>query len=177
MLFLHRREDMERFSALAEEFQLKVIVSEKIDDLFALPALYRTASEALALMTDERFHGGRVYTVAQLRTPLLLKNLEGCGRLIPEKLRRLAAHDREKDTQYCETLYHYLTCCHSLKKTSDALYTHRNTVLYRIRRLQEDFAIPLEEPSQHADLLLGVSLILFDAKGPDFFLSAPQAEA
>ena len=28
------------FSALAEEFQLKVIVSEKIDDLFALPALY-----------------------------------------------------------------------------------------------------------------------------------------
>ena len=51
MLFLHRREDMERFSALAEEFQLKVIVSEKIDDLFALPALYRTACEALALST------------------------------------------------------------------------------------------------------------------------------
>ena len=77
MLFLHRREDMERFSALAEEFQLKVIVSEKIDDLFALPALYRTAREALSLMTDERFHGGRVYTVAQLRTPLLLKIWKG----------------------------------------------------------------------------------------------------
>lgn len=42
-------------------------------------------------------------------------------------------------------------------------------MLYRIRRLQEDFAIPLEEPSQHADLLLGVSLILFEIKGPDFF--------
>lgn len=49
-------------------------------------------------------------------------------------------------------------------------------MLYRIRRLQEDFAIPPEEPFQHADLLLGVSLILFDTKGPDFFLSAPQAE-
>lgn len=42
-------------------------------------------------------------------------------------------------------------------------------MLYRIRRLQEDFAIPMEEPSQHADLLLGVSLILFESKGPDFF--------
>ena len=63
-----------------------------------------------------------------------------------------------------------------MKRISDALHTHRNTVLYRIRRLQEDFAIPLEEPSQHADLLPGVSLILFDTKGPDFFLSAPQAE-
>ena len=150
MLFLHRREDMERFPVLAEEFQLKVIVSEKIDDLFALPALYRTASEALALMTDERFHGGRVYTVAQLRT--------------------LASHDREKGTQYCETLYYYLICCRSLQKTCEALFAHRNTVLYRIRRMQEEFGIPLDEPDKHADLLLSVSLLLFEAKGPDFFL-------
>ena len=176
VLFLHREGDIHTFSALAKEFQLKVLVSEPLDELFDLPQLYRTARGALELMADERFHGGPVCSVAQLRTPLLLKNLEGRGDLIPIALRRLAAHDREKDTQYCETLYYYLTCCHSLKKTSDALYTHRNTVLYRIRRLQEDFAIPLEEPSQHADLLLGVSLILFDTKGPDFFLSAPQAE-
>ena len=127
-------------------------------------------------MTDERFHGEPVCSVAQLRTPLLLKNLECRSDLIPTELRALAAHDHEKDTQYCETLYYYLTCCHSLKKTSDALYTHRNTVLYRIRRLQEDFSIPLEEPSQHADLLLGVSLILFDTKGPDFFLRIPKSE-
>ena len=146
MLFLHRREDMERFSALAEEFQLKVIVSEKIDDLFALPALYRTAREALSLMTDERFHGGRVYTVAQLRTPLLLKNLEGREDLIAQEVRTLAARDREKGTQYCETLYYYLICCRSLQKTCDALFTHRNTVLYRIRRMQEEFGIPLDEP-------------------------------
>ena len=113
----------------------------------------------------------------QLRTPLLLKNLEGRGDLVSPELRRLAVHDREKGTQYCETLYHYLTCCHSLIKTSNALYTHRNTVLYRIRRLQEDFLIPLEDSSLHADLLLGVSLILFDTKGPDFFLRIPKNEA
>ena len=176
-LFLHREGDADTLSTLAKEFQLKILVSEPLDELFDLPGLYRTAREALELMTDERFHGEPVCSVAQLRTPLLLKNLEGRGDLIPIALHRLAARDREKDTQYCETLYHYLTCCHSLKKTSDALYTHRNTVLYRIRRLQEDFAIPLEEPSQHADLLLGVSLILFEIKGPDFFLRAPKNEA
>ena len=53
-------------------------------------------------------------------------------------------------------------------------YMHRNTVLYRIRRLQEDFDIPLDDPSLHADLLLGVSLILFETKGPDFFLHTPK---
>ena len=173
-LFLSRQADIDRFSALAEEFQLKVIVSEKIDDLFALPALYRTAREALSLMTDERFyerfHGEPVCSVAQLRTPLLLKNLEGREDLIAQEVRTLAAHDREKGTQYCETLYYYLICCRSLQKTCEALFTHRNTVLYRIRRMQEEFAIPLDEPLKHADLLLSVSLLLFEAKGPDFFL-------
>ena len=122
------------------------------------------------LMMDHRFHGGNVCTVSQLRTPLLLKNVEERNDLIAKEIRILAAHDREKNTQYCETLYHYLTCCRSLKKTCDALFTHRNTVLYRIRRIQDDFNIPLDKPDVHADLLLGVSLILFAEKGPDFFL-------
>lgn len=176
-LFLHREGDGDIFSELAEEFQLKILISAPIDDLFTLPQLYRTARETLELMKDARFHGESVCSAQQLRTPLLLKNLEGRGDLVSPELRRLAVHDREKGTQYCETLYHYLTCCHSLIKTSNALYTHRNTVLYRIRRLQEDFLIPLEDPSQHADLLLGVSLILFDTKGPDFFLRIPKNEA
>ena len=176
-LFLHREGDGGIFSELVEEFQLKILISAPIDDLFTLPQLYRTAREALELMKDARFHGEAVCSAQQLRTPLLLKNLEGRGDLVSPELRRLAVHDREKGTQYCETLYHYLTCCHSLIKTSNALYTHRNTVLYRIRRLQEDFLIPLEDPSQHADLLLGVSLILFDTKGPDFFLRIPKNEA
>ena len=176
-LFLHREGDGDIFSELAEEFQLKILISAPIDDLFTLPQLYRTARETLELMKDARFHGEAVCSAQQLRTPLLLKNLEGRGDLVSPELRRLAVHDREKGTQYCETLYHYLTCCHSLIKTSNALYTHRNTVLYRIRRLQEDFLIPLEDPSQHADLLLGVSLILFEIKGTDFFLRKPKNEA
>ena len=176
-LFLHREGDGDIFSELAEEFQLKILISAPIDDLFTLPQLYRTARETLELMKYARFHGEAVCSAQQLRTPLLLKNLEGRGDLVSPELRRLAVHDREKGTQYCETLYHYLTCCHSLIKTSNALYTHRNTVLYRIRRLQEDFLIPLEDPSQHADLLLGVSLILFEIKGPDFFLRKPKNEA
>ena len=169
-LFLHEETDINSFFALTEEFQLKVVVSDELDDLFELPNLYRTAREALELMMDHRFHSGNVCTVTQLRTPLLLKSLEGRIDLIAKEIRALAKYDKEKDTQYCETLYYYLTCCQSLKKTCEAIFTHRNTVLYRIRRIEDDFDIPLDEPSMHADLLLGVSLLLFKEKGPDFFL-------
>ena len=173
-LFLQSTGDFRALSSLAEEFHLKVVISDSSGDLFDLPALYRTAREALELMMDNRFHGFSVCTVAQLRTPLLLKSLENRSDLIAKEIRALASYDREKDTQYCETLYHYLTCSKSLKKTCDALFTHRNTVLYRIHRIQEDFAVPIDEPSKHADLLLSTSLLLFKEKGPDFFIQLPE---
>lgn len=84
-LFLHREGDGDIFSELAEEFQLKILISAPIDDLFTLPQLYRTAREALELMKDERFHGEAVCTAQQLRTPLLLKNLEGARRPDPDR--------------------------------------------------------------------------------------------
>lgn len=118
---------------------------------------------------DSRFHGGSVCSVAQLRTALLLKGVEGRRDLISNEICALAEHDHAKGTQYCETLYYYLTCSHSLKMTCDALFTHRNTILYRIRRMQEEYSIPLDDPTAHADLLLSVSLVLFEEKGPDFF--------
>ena len=148
-----------------------MVISDGLFNLFELPVLYRTAHEALELMMDQRFHSGNVCTVAQLRTSLLLKSLEGRSDLIAKEIHRLAAYDKEKDTQYCETLYRYLTCCRSLKKTCDALFAHRNTVLYRIRRIRDDFNIPLDDPAVHADLLLGSSLLLFEEKGPDFFMN------
>ncbi len=41
---------------------------------------------------------------------------------------------------------------------------------YRIRRIEDDFSIPLDDSASHTDLLLGVSLLLFEKSGPDFFL-------
>ena len=46
-LFLHREGDADTLSTLAKEFQLKILVSEPLDELFDLPGLYRTAREAL----------------------------------------------------------------------------------------------------------------------------------
>lgn len=175
-MFLNESDSPAMFSALTEEFRLKVIIAEAPDDLFELPERYKTAREAMELMLDKRFHGGSVCTVEALRLPLLLKNLEGRKDLVSPGLRTLAAHDREKRTQYCETLYRYLTSGHSLKKTCDALFTHRNTILYRIRRIQEDFGIPLDDPTAHADILLGASMMLFELRGPDFFMPLTETE-
>ena len=50
------------------------------------------------------------------------------------------------------------------------MFTHRNTVLYRIRKMKEEFNIPLDDPDAHTYLLLSLSLTLYDEHGPSFFL-------
>ena len=87
------------------------------------------------------------------------------------RIRFLSVCDREKGSQYCETLYHYLSSGRSLKETCAALFTHRNTILYRIHKMQDEYGVPLDDPSAHLELLLGVSLALFRTKGADFFLA------
>ena len=51
------------------------------------------------------------------------------------------------------------------------LYTHRNTILYRIRKMRDDFGIPLDDEGSHTELLLGVSILLFADRGAEFFMS------
>ena len=115
-MFLHNNHSRAELTALAKEFQLKIIVSDEIEDLFDLPSLYQAAHDALELMTYGQFSCGNVCSVSQLRTPLMLKRLEGNANIIPPKLRELAAHDRKKETQYCETLTHTLYAAVRSKK-------------------------------------------------------------
>ena len=96
-LFLHRDSDVDIFTELAKEFNLKVIVSEAIRDLYDLPSLYRAAHDALDMLAGSNYHGENVCSVAQLRTPLLLKNLDSRDDLISPEILALAEHDRKKE--------------------------------------------------------------------------------
>ena len=77
-------------------------------------------------------------------------------------VRAIGERDREDGTLYCLTLYTYLICHHSLRETCERLYTHRNTVLYRVRRMREDFSLPIDDPEQHLPLLLSAALMLLE---------------
>ena len=170
-MFLHKDHDTAALQRLADEFHLKVIISGSIPNLFSLPQLYRSAKEAMDILVTSAAEGdGVVLAVSALSPLILLNTFRGRMDLLDKKVEALALHDAQKNSQYCETLYRYLVCGHSLKETCEALFTHRNTVLYRIRRMKEDFEIPLDDPSQHGNLLLSAALALLQTQGPAFFL-------
>lgn len=60
-------------------------------------------------------------------------------------LEPLALYDQRKDTELVKTLEVYFECNGNLKKMSEQLYTHYNTVLYRLSRIQEIMKMDLEK--------------------------------
>ena len=60
-------------------------------------------------------------------------------------LEPLVVYDGRKDTELVKTLEVYFECNGNLKKMSEHLYTHYNTVLYRLTRIQEIMKIDLEK--------------------------------
>ena len=105
-----------------------------------------------------------------------LRRMADRADLTAPQVRALAERDAAEGSLYCRTLYTYLICHHSLQETCERLYAHRNTVLYRVRRMKEDFGIPLDDPDRHLPLLLSAALALLAAGEDALFLPKLNVE-
>ena len=83
--------------------------------------------------------------------------------LVAPELNRLIEYDRQKGTQYYETLRAYLLNERDIPRTSQALIIHRTTLLYRLRKLQTVAPIDLDDPGGRLQLL--ISLWILDHQG------------
>ena len=175
VFFLNSDPDMGLFRDLCRRFSLRVVISAPMARLFDLPEAYAGAQALMTLLLPRMPHPFAV-PAEPFNGLMLLKTLEGRSDLILPSVKLLAELDAKEQTLYCQTLYTYLICHHSLQETSERLYTHRNTVLYRVRRMKEDFAIPLDDPGQHLSLLLSTALALL-AQGQDGMFMPGEVEA
>ena len=97
------------------------------------------------------------YMLSRTREAMPLRHL------VSPELNRLIEYDREKGTQYYETLRAYLLNERDIPRTSEALIIHRTTLLYRLRKLQAISPIDLNDPGRRLYLL--ISLWILDHQG------------
>jgi DNA-binding PucR family transcriptional regulator len=71
----------------------------------------------------------------------------------------LRDYDRKNRTDFFRTLRVYLEHQQCVADASSALYIHRNTLLYRIRKIEEFFGFTLDNPKQVINLLLGFHIL------------------
>lgn len=118
-----------------------------------LSPAYSEARKALDL--GKTIHGpGRFVTYGDLAAVLLLEGVDrsALGSFWRAQVGQLA----QEDPRLVETLQAFLECGGELKKTSKALYVHRNTLAYRLRRIGAILGSDLRDPGVQFRLRLAL---------------------
>lgn len=169
LLFLHEDHDTGLLRSLISEYELKAVISGKLENLFSLKRSYPLVEAALCYL-GEKNQKPFLANSADYSLLMLLKETEKRFDLSDEKVKALYEYDQSRGAELCLTLYTYLTCRHSLQKTSEKLFTHRNTVQYRIRKIKDDFDIDADSTEVFFSLMFSLALALLKLGNEDLFI-------
>ena len=130
----------------------------------AIPDAYRQAQGALSLGL-RLFGPGRVtyYTDLGLyRLLLAIQDVPELRAFYDEALGKLVEHDRRGNGELLRTLEAYFAGRGSPTVAAERLHVHRNTLLYRLRRIQAITGLDLEDPETRLwlNLALHVAQVL-----------------
>lgn len=73
-------------------------------------------------------------------------------------LKPLVEYDNKKSTELVRTLEAYFSNNGNLKRMSDVLFTHYNTILYRVQRINEITGMSLENPDDRLNLEIALKI-------------------
>jgi PucR family transcriptional regulator, purine catabolism regulatory protein len=119
-------------------------------------ASYREAEQALTMGT-RLFGPGRVIGFGDLGLYRLLYALQGHAELrdfYDDQVRSLLDYDRRTGAGLMRTLEAFFRCHGSPTEMAQILHLHRNTVLYRLRRIEEIGRLRLDDPETRLNLHL-----------------------
>lgn len=73
-------------------------------------------------------------------------------------LGKVIAYDRQNNGELFKTLIHYFKYDCNLRITAEQMYIHKNTVLYRVRKVEEITGFSMNDPEHRFNLQLGLKL-------------------
>lgn len=103
---------------------------------------------------------GTVYNGAQYAFPYLLSEMQhtAASETLHPALKMLEEYDASHHTDFYHTLYVYLSHERSIADTARVLNLHRNSLLYRLKRLHELLDADLENPLVRLHILLSYEI-------------------
>ncbi len=114
------------------------LVSEYIYSLTDISSEYQLLSNALPI-ASYIYPDEKIILYSNIYAYHMLYNLaphEDISLYLSTKYKVLKKYDSEYNTNYCETLFLYLTSG-SRKKVADIMHIHKNTVAYRLSKINE----------------------------------------
>jgi len=75
-----------------------------------------------------------------------------------ETILPLDRYDKASNSDLVKTLSTYFQCTGNLRQVSKTLFTHYNTVLYRMERIEEITGLDLKSAEDRLNLLIGLKI-------------------
>ncbi|MBQ3292051.1 MAG: helix-turn-helix domain-containing protein [Mogibacterium sp.] len=147
-------------SAFPSECHVKVGTSLPFEDISELKSHYDEAHDAFELgetidpdLSIYTFEDYGLYVM--LRT---VESSENLSRYLHPALPKLAAYDLDNGSNLELTLHTYLKCACNTTETAESLFLHRNSVIYRLRRIEELCGIDLNDTDLRFRLRLSFAI-------------------
>lgn len=135
---------------LLQFYNLICGISNEIADPRKLSMYYEQALNALTLA--ERLKDPGLYFFHENYSVFTLLDLVSSKAQLSEycspRYMQLLKYDSRNDTNYAATLSAYLECGHDSLRTAEKMHVHRNTIIYRLKRLEELFGIRLDDADE-----------------------------
>ena len=143
---------IEDLSSFAKRYRASIGLSYPFTDAVNLPGYYEQTNIALQFGGGEP---GQVYSCSDYAIAYIKSALRKTLRadISHTALTVLSEYDKKKGTDYYHTLSTYLFMNCDQTRTAERLHIHRNSLIYRINRIQELLEIDLEDDSQRFYLL------------------------
>lgn len=154
-----------RLAPVCRDYCLYAGISSPVSDIRDLSIAYHQAKVALDRafrLRSEKW----IVRFSECAMDYLLEHLESSlppMALVSPELLAIREADREKGTQYFETLKTWLLHERDIPRTAQELIIHRTTLLYRLKKLRPMLSMDLEDPWQR--LYLTLSLWILEREG------------
>jgi purine catabolism regulator len=152
-------ENTQRHIQSQGEFTVSFGVSNPIQSLTEIPIAYQEADEAITngydLHLTEFINFYKTKEIEELLGTIPEKDLKA---LYENTLKTLAYPKTKEDIELVKTIETYLDCQCEISETSRKLFIHRNTVKYRIEKMEELLELSFRDPAD--SLRMRVALMI-----------------
>ncbi len=147
-------------SHLLKDGDLTISAGRYYEGIAGIQKSYKEAFKALRIAKQIGSQGQNIHfhDLGIYRLLVLIDKREELEEFLNETVRPLIHYDAERNSDLVKTLDMFFRCQGNAKKVSDKLYTHYNTILYRLERIREITGLDLNDPEDRFNLEVGLKV-------------------
>ncbi|MBQ9979974.1 MAG: helix-turn-helix domain-containing protein [Oscillospiraceae bacterium] len=156
---------IESVEAVLKPYNLCMCSSDAFTELLNLPYHYNKNRCAISLaeisMDNSTTFSYEQYKFFDMAMTAVGYDETALENYVSEEVQIIREYDRTNGTDYLNTVYNFLLCDKSYVQTAEKLFTHKNTIAYRINRVKELFNISLTDMESVYRILNSCRLIKY----------------